>query len=214
MKAVFIGTTPLSVMTARILLKRGHEVVIIERDKARIEDLNEDLACGFLHGDGTRPVILKEANPADTDVLYCLTDEEQTNIIASLVGKSLGYPRVITQINDPEFEHICIELGLEDTIVPDRTIGGYLADIFEGQDPVILSTMIRDEARTFSFVVRDEDAGPINDLNLPKESRVVCLYRDNKFILPEESMVLKAGDEVVIIAHRQHLADLVSHWGP
>jgi trk system potassium uptake protein TrkA len=43
---------------------------------------------------------------------------------------------------------------------------------------------------------------------------VVCLYRDNKFILPEESMVLKAGDEVVIIAHRQHLADLVSHWGP
>jgi trk system potassium uptake protein TrkA len=214
MKAVFIGTTPLSVMTARILLKRGHEVVIIERDKARIEDLNEDLACGFLHGDGTRPVILKEANPADTDVLYCLTDEEQTNIIASLVGKSLGYPRVITQINDPEFEHICIELGLEDTIVPDRTIGGYLADIFEGQDPVILSTMIRDEARTFSFVVRAQDAGPINDLNLPKESRVVCLYRDNKFILPEESMVLKAGDEVVIIAHRKHLADLVSHWGP
>jgi trk system potassium uptake protein TrkA len=214
MKAVFVGTTPLSVMTSRILLERGHEVVIIERDKERIEDLNEDLACGFLHGDGTRPVILKEASPADTDVLYCLTNEEQTNIIASLVGKSLGYPRVITQINDPQFEHICIELGLEDTIVPDRTIGGYLADIFEGQDPVILSTMIRDEARTFSFVVREEDAGPINDLDLPKESRVVCLYRDNKFILPEEGMVLKAGDEVVIITHRQHLAELTNHWGP
>jgi trk system potassium uptake protein TrkA len=214
MKAVFVGTTPLSVMTSRIRLERGHEVVIIERDKERIEDLNEDLACGFLHGDGTRPVILKEASPADTDVLYCLTNEEQTNIIASLVGKSLGYPRVITQINDPQFEHICIELGLEDTIVPDRTIGGYLADIFEGQDPVILSTMIRDEARTFSFVVREEDAGPINDLDLPKESRVVCLYRDNKFILPEEGMVLKAGDEVVIITHRQHLAELTNHWGP
>ncbi|MGD8582643.1 MAG: TrkA family potassium uptake protein [Gammaproteobacteria bacterium] len=214
MKAVFIGTTPLSVMTVRILLERGHEVVMIERDKARIEELNEDLACGFLHGDGTRPVILKEANPVDTDVLYCLTDEEQTNIIASLVGKSLGYPRVITQINDPQFEHICIELGLEDTIVPDRTIGGYLSDIFEGQDPVILSTMIRDEARTFSFVIREEDAGPINDLNLPKASRVVCLYRDDKFVLPEEDMVLKAGDEVVIITHRQHLAELTNHWGP
>ncbi len=213
MKAVLIGTTPLSVMTARILLNRGHDVVIIERDKTRIDDLTDDLACGFLHGDGTRPVILKEANPADTEVLYCLTNEEQTNIIASLVGKSLGYPRVITQINDPQFEHICIELGLEDTIVPDRTIGGYLSDIFEGQDPVILSTMIRDEARTFSFVVREEDAGPIDSLNLPKVSRVVCLYRDNKFILPEDSMELKAGDEVVIITHRQHLAELVNHWG-
>jgi trk system potassium uptake protein TrkA len=74
--------------------------------------------------------------------------------------------------------------------------------------------MIRDEARTFSFVIREEDAGPINDLNLPKASRVVCLYRDDKFVLPEEDMVLKAGDEVVIITHRQHLAELTNHWGP
>ncbi len=214
MKAVLIGTTPLSVMTARILLKRGHEVVIIERDKERIDDLEDDLACGFLHGDGTRPDILKEANPAGTHVLYCLTNEEQTNIIASLVGKSLGYPRVITQILDPQFEHICIELGLEDTIVPDRTIGGYLSDIFEGQDPVILSTMIRDEARTFSFVTRKEDAGPISSLNLPKESRVVCLYRNSKFILPDTDMVLKTGDEVVIITHRRNLAELTSRWRP
>jgi trk system potassium uptake protein TrkA len=214
MKAVLIGTTPLSVMTARILLNRGHEVVIIERDMERIDDLKDDLACGFLHGDGTRPGILKEANPARSDVLYCLTNEEQTNIIASLVGKSLGYPRVITQILDPQFEHICIELGLEDTIVPDRTIGGYLSDIFEGQDPVILSTMIRDEARTFSFVTRKEDAGPISNLNLPRESRVVCLYRDDKFTLPDTDMVLKTGDEVVIITHRQNLAELTSRWSP
>ena len=214
MKAVFVGTTPLSVMTARILLKRGHDVVIIERDKKRIDDLNVDLPCGFLHGDGTRPDILNEANPADTEVLYCLTNEEQTNIIASLVGKSLGYPRVITQINDAQFEHICIELGLEDTIVPDRTIGGYLSDIFEGQDPVILSTMIRDEARTFSFVIREQDAGPISSLTLPKESRVVCLYRNDKFILPDDDMMLKTGDEVVIITHRRHLAELDERWSP
>jgi trk system potassium uptake protein TrkA len=201
-------------MTARILLNRGHEVVIIERDMERIDDLKDDLACGFLHGDGTRPGILKEADPARSDVLYCLTNEEQTNIIASLVGKSLGYPRVITQILDPQFEHICIELGLEDTIVPDRTIGGYLSDIFEGQDPVILSTMIRDEARTFSFVTRKEDAGPISNLNLPRDSRVVCLYRDDKFTLPDTDMVLKTGDEVVIITHRQNLAELTSRWSP
>lgn len=212
MKAVFVGTTPLSVMTARILLERGHEVVVIERDKQRIDELEDDLACGFLHGDGTRPDILKEANPADSNVLYCLTNEEQTNIIASLVGKSLGYPRVITQINDPQFEHICIELGLEDTIVPDRTIGSYLSDIFEGQDPVILSTMIRDDARTFSFVTREEDAGPVSALNLPRESRVVCLYRNDKFILPDPDTELKTGDEVVVITHRQHLAELTSRW--
>lgn len=212
MKAVFIGTTPLSVMTARILLKRGHEVVMVERDKERIDELNDDIACGFLHGDGTRPDILKEADPSDTDVLYCLTNHEQTNIIASLVGKSLEYTRVITQIDDPQFEHVCLELGLEDTIFPDRTIGSYLADLFEGHDPLILSTMIRDEARIFSFVAREEDAGPISELCLPKASRIICIYRNNKFILPEEDQTLKADDEVVIITHRRNLEALTNRW--
>jgi len=214
MRAVFTGTTPLSVMTARILLRRGHEVVMIERDKERIDILNEELACGFLQGDATRPDILKEADPSITNVLYCLTNNDKTNIISSLVGKSLGYPRVITRIDDLQFEHICIELGLKDTIIPDRTIGSYLADMFEGHDPLVLSTMIRDEARAFSFVSREEDAGSIEDLSLPHECRVVCLYRDDKFILPENDTILKTGDEVVLITHRKNIEELSKRWAP
>lgn len=214
MRAVFLGSTPLSVMTARILLRRGHEVVMVERNKERIDSLNEDLACGFIHGDATRPAILKEADPSHTDVLYCLTNNDQTNIIASLVGKSLGYARVVTRIDNPEYEHICIELGLEATIIPARTIGRYLADMFEGHDPLELSTMIRDEAWAFSFVAREEDVGLISDLGLPGESRVVCLYRDDKFILPERETSLKAGDEVVILSHRRNMATLAKRWVP
>lgn len=214
MRAVFVGSSALSVMTARILLRRGYDVVMIERDKERIETLSEKLACGFLHGDGTRPAMLKEADPSQTDLLYCLTGNDQSNIIASLVGKSLGFARVVTRIEDLQFEHICIELGLEDTIIPARTIGSYLADMFEGHDPLVMSTMIRDEARIFSFVTHEEDAGPINNLGLPSESRVVCLYRNDKFITPEQETVLKAGDEVVIITHRQNLAELASRWTP
>lgn len=214
MRAVFLGSTPLSVMTARILLRRGHEVVMVERNKERIDSLNEDLACGFIHGDATRPAILKEADPSHTDVLYCLTNNDQTNIIASLVGKSLGYARVVTRIDNPEYEHICIELGLEATIIPARTIGRFLADMFEGHDPLELSTMIRDEAWAFSFVAREEDVGLISDLGLPGESRVVCLYRDDKFILPERETSLKAGDEVVILSHRRNMASLAKRWVP
>jgi len=214
MRSVFIGTSSLSVMTARILLRRGHEVVMVERDKERIDILNEELACGFLHGDGTRLAVLKETDPSQTDVFYCLTNNDQTNIIASLVGKSLGFARVITRIEEPEYEHICIELGLEDTIIPDRTIGSHLADMFEGHDPLVMSTMIRDEARAFSFVAREKDAGPINDLDLPTESRIICLYREDKFILPVHDTKLKSGDEVVIITHRRNLNNLAERWAP
>jgi trk system potassium uptake protein TrkA len=214
MRAVFIGTTPLSLLTADILMRRGHEVVMIERDRERIDAVSQELACAFLQGDATRPLILGEADPPATDVLYCLTDNDQANIIASLVGKSLGFPRVITCINDPEYEHICTELGLTDTIVPTRTIGRDLADMFEGHDPLVISTMFRDEARAFSFVIRKEDAGALSGLELPRESRVVCLYRDDRFILPEAKTSLEAGDEVILITHRRNLEELAKRWSP
>lgn len=212
MRAVFVGSTPLSVMTAELLLQRGHEVVIVERDKARIDALNVQLSCGFLHGDGTRPAILEEADPAATDWLYCLTHNDQTNIIASLVGKSLGFGRVVTRIEDPQFEHICLELGLEDTIIPARTIGSFLADSFEGRSPLILSAMFRGGARPFTFIVREDWTGPVSALGLPAESRVVCLYRDDNFIFPEPDTELEANDEVFIITHEKNLAKLAKHW--
>jgi trk system potassium uptake protein TrkA len=208
MRAVFVGASALAVMTARSLLKRKHEVVIIERDRERIDTLTTELDCGFLHGDGSKPAVLREADPEQTDVLFCLTDNDQSNIIASLVGRSLGFARVVTRIEDPAFEHICIELGLTDTIIPARTIGRYLADMFEGLDLLELSSMIKDEARVFSFVVHEQLAGPIEQLALPKESRVVCLYRGGKFMLPDGEMPLEIGDEVLLITHRKNLAAL------
>ena len=208
MRAVFLGTGSLAVNTARVLLKRGHEVVMIELDKERIQSLSDELDCGFIHGDGSRPAILREADPQHTAVLYCLTGHDQTNIIASLVGRSLGFPRIVTKIDDPELEHICIELGLEDTIIPSRAIGIHLADLFEGRDPLEFSTLIREEARVFSFVARPEQAGPLSALDLPKDTRVICLYRQGALRIPDADSSLEADDEVVLVTHRDRLDDL------
>lgn len=208
MRAVFVGASSLAVMTSRILLKRNHEVVMVEQDRGRIDALSDELDCGFLHGDGSKPDLLRETDPGQTDLLFCLTNNDQTNIIASLVGRSLGFARVVTRIEDPAFEHICIELGLKDTIIPARTIGRYLADMFEGRDLLELSGMIKDEARIFSFVVRAEQAGPADTLPLPKDSRIVCLYRGGKFMLPAEHVSLETGDEVMLITHSRHLPEL------
>jgi trk system potassium uptake protein TrkA len=214
MKAVFVGGSPLSVMSTRLLVKRGHEVVIVERDKARIESLADELSCGFVQGDGSKPAILHETDPEHTDFLFCLTDNDQTNIIASMVGRSLGFARVVTKIEDPGFEHICMELGLKDTIMPALTIGRYLADMLEGQDLLELSAMIKDEARVISFIVQASDAGPVSALQLPAESRVICLYRNEKFMMAEGDTVLKENDEVVVLTHRRHLSDLQARWAP
>jgi len=208
MRAVFLGGGSLAVNTARALLKRGHEVVLIELDKQVIDMLSEELDCGFIHGDGSRPAILREADPQHSAVLYCLSNHDQTNIIASLVGRSLGFNRVVTKIEDPELEHICIELGLEDTIIPSRSIGIHLAELFEGRDPMEFSTMLRDDARVFSLVAHADDAGPMDALKLPERTRIVCLYRNGEFLVPDKDTDLRADDEVVLITHRANLETL------
>ncbi len=212
MRAVFIGASPLAIATARFLLERKHEVVIIEREIEIIDSLTPELDCGFLHGDGSRPAVLKECDPASTNCLYCLTGSDQANIIASLVGRSLGFERVVTKIEDPELEHICVELGLEDIIVPSRTMARHLTEIFDGMDPLEISAKIKGDARIFSFVLRKEDECLVADLGLPEETRIICVYRDDELMLPDADTRLKAEDEIILITRVEHLQALIERW--
>jgi len=214
MRIVFVGASQLAVMTARLLLDRKHEVVIIEAEKEVIESLSEDLDCGFIHGDGSKPHILREAGPEQTDVLFCLTPHDQVNILAALIGRSLGIKRVVPSIQEPELDTICQELGLDSTIVPDRTISSYLADMAVGVDVMELLTFIKGEARFFSFVADEESAGTLKELDLPSDARVVCLYREGEFQLTEEGTTLKPRDEVVILTHSRNLPKLRERWHP
>lgn len=211
MRAVFIGATPATLTAAKVILSRGHEVVIIEQDKEVIESLS-DLDCGILHGDGSRPAILKEADPGHTDFLFCLTNNDQTNIIAGLVGRSLGYPRVITRIENSEFEHVCLELGLVDTIVPEVTVARHLADMMEGRDPLELSATLGDDARLVSVVLGEDDACAIGKMELPGDSRIICLYRDDKLIFGESELELRKGDKIVVLARVKDVDALRERW--
>jgi trk system potassium uptake protein TrkA len=106
MRTVFVGGGEVSIETAKALIKKGHEVVIIETDKPKIDELSAEIDCSFLQGDGSHPKVLREVNPPHTDFLFCPTNSDQVNRIASLVSRSLGFKRVVTCIDDPQFEGI------------------------------------------------------------------------------------------------------------
>jgi trk system potassium uptake protein TrkA len=214
MRIAFIGAGEVVVMTARALIAQGHEVVIIEADRALIDELADELDCSFLHGDGSKPAILREVGPEQTDMLFCLSDNDQANLIASLVGRSLGFRRIVTSIQDIEFEGICSELGLENIIVPGRTISRYLVDMVRGLDPLELSTILKEDARFLTFTAQEQDAGTVAELDLPEGARVVCYYRDGNFALADAETALRAGDEVVILTHSKNLARLEERWAP
>jgi trk system potassium uptake protein TrkA len=214
MRIVIIGTTAAALATARLLVEHRHDVVMIEKDKDRIDELADELDCGFLQGDGSRPHLLREAGPEDTDVLLCLTDDDQDNIIASLVGRSLGFGEVVTKISDPEFEHICAELRLDNTVSADQITARRIVDNVEGRGVVELSTVLRGDARFFVIPVTQDEAGTLAELSLPKDTRVLYGYRDGEMLLPDDDMPLKAGDDLVLLTKSSRLKELKDRGKP
>jgi len=212
MRVVFVGAGDLSVETASLLIERSHEVVIIESDRDKIDELSESLDCSFLHGDGSKPQVLDEAGPGQADFLFCLTENDQYNIIAALVGRSLGYSDVILQIHDEDYLNICRELDLQNTITPSQTIARYLADMVAGIDILELSSLIKGNARFLMVRIDKESSGTVEKLELPEQARIICIYRKDKFMHVDPDTTLKADDEALILTHQEHLKKLTERF--
>jgi len=214
MRIVFSGAGPMTIITARALTKQGHEVIIVELDKKIIDQFSDELDCSFVHGDASKPSILSQVNPKDCDFLFCLTDSDQVNIITALLGRSMGFKRVVPSIEDDELQHLCSELELEDTIIPVRTMSQYLENMVRGLDNVELSTFLKHGARLFTFVAGKKDTDKVGELDLPEATEVVFYYRDDQINFVDETTALREGDEVVILTQIENLTDLQKRWNP
>lgn len=208
MRVVLVGASSLAVQTAEVLIEHGHQVLIIERDKERIDALGERLDCAFLHGDGSMPDLLREADPSHTEVMMCLTNHDQTNIIASLMARNLGYERVVTVIEDADFEGLCDELGLKETFIPLRKISHQLAELTE--EPAAapsLDTLFKHDAALRDLVL---GAGEytLEQLQLPDGVRVAGFYREQALLFPDAQTRFQAGDELLILAREESLKAL------
>lgn len=133
MRVVLAGLNHMSLEAARQFEDEGADVILIDPDKGRFEDLAGDLDIAFIEGDGGRPEVIADANPRDVDVMYCLADDDKDNIIAALVGRAAGIERVIPKIEDRSYDPICDEIGLTERIDPDHSVAKALVAMSRGR---------------------------------------------------------------------------------
>jgi trk system potassium uptake protein TrkA len=208
MRVILIGASHMALHTAKGLIEHGHQVLIIEKDKARIEELSTRLDCAFMHGDGSQPDLLREADPSHTDVLMCLTSRDQTNIIAGLVARSLGYARVVTVIEDVDFEDLCEELGLTETFIPLHQISHQLVELAEEPTAApALNALFKHDAALRGLAL---SAGEytLEQLDLPQGCRVAGFYRKQALLFPDAQTRFQPGDELLILAQEESLKAL------
>ncbi|SKA33873.1 Trk system potassium transporter TrkA [Consotaella salsifontis] len=180
------------------------KVRIIEANRERAVDIADRLNRTIvLHGSALDQTILTEADIRQADLLVALTNDDQVNILSSVMGKRLGCRSNLTLINNPTYQSFTRTLGIDAFVNPRTvTISRVLQHVRRGRIRAVHSIhdgaaeIIEAEALETSPLVGQ----PLRDLDLPDDLRIGAIYRGGAYVKPDGQTRIRAKDRVVIFA--------------
>lgn len=187
------------------LLERDHHVKIIERDPVRAEAIAEDLEKAIvLVGDCADENLLREEAIETTDVYCVLTNDDEANILSSLLAKKMGVEKVIAIINRPAYIDL-VESGTIDIAVsPEQiTIGALLTHIRKGSI-VRVHSLRRGAAEAIEAIaLGDKHSSKVvgrslEDVELPADTTIVAVVRGDDVIIAHHDTVIREHDHVLL----------------
>ena len=198
--ATIIGGGNVGLMLAQNLEKVGIRTKIIEQDYKRCEDLTEELKNTLvLYGDGTNIELLQQEDVSDDDVVISVTNNDEKNLLCSLLSKQLGAKRVITRVskssNIPLFEKVGIDVAISPKEAAIHEIKNNLIDT----DVAILATVESGQGRIIEAVVPDTfTPRQVMDLKFPAKALIAIIQRGAKVIIPKGNTVVQPFDQLII----------------
>ena len=177
---------------------------IIERNPGTAEYAASQLTRTIvIKGDVLDPEILEEANVAQTETVIAVTNDDETNILSSLLAKRHGSQRAITLLNKGAYEPLVQTLGIDVVVSPRNiTVSTILQHVRRGR---ILSVhALRDgfgKLTEAEAMETSELVGlPLRDAHLPSGVLIGAIVRDGSVISPRGETVIEAKDRVVLFA--------------
>ena len=114
MKIICIGYGRLGKPVARLLREKQHEVVVIDKERAILEQRDKELDAKFLFGNAIDEAVLREAGAEGADAFFALTRDENTNLMVAQVARDVfRIPRIIAVVYDPARQDIYQAAGIE-----------------------------------------------------------------------------------------------------
>ena len=191
-------------------IEQGHlgaTARVIEHDRERAETVAR--ACPrtiVVHGNALDPEILDEANVANAETVVAVTNNDQVNILSSLLAKRYGAERAVTLVNTNTYSPLMSPLGIDVVVNPRAiTVSTILQYVRRGRIHSVHSIsenfgeVIEAEALETSSVV----GMPLRDAKLPTGVVVAALVRDKQVIMAHGDTVIEIGDTVVLFATKE-----------
>ena len=213
-RIVIVGGGNIGVYVATKLEERhgNARVKIIESSLERAKAISEKLSRPvILHGSGLDQTILREADIERADLMVALTNDDQVNILSSIMAKRLGCGITLTLLNNSGYYDFTRTLGIDAHVNPRSvTISKVLQFVRRGRIRSIHSVdngaaeVIEAEALDTSTIV----GWPLREIELPEGVRIGAIYRKGEVIRPDGATVILARDRVVTFAVAERVREV------
>ena len=195
-----IGGGNVGMMLAKTLEKLKIKTKVIEKDYDRCTFLAEELSSTLvINGDGTDLKLLDEEEIGSADVAISVTNNDERNLLCSLLVKQLGIKRVIARVskvlNIPLFEKVGIDIAISPK---NSAINEVRNDLLEN-DVDILATVEQGQGEVLEINVLPEfNNKKIMELNFPERAIIGVVKRKNNIIIPYGETEIKTDDILII----------------
>ena len=205
-RVVILGGGNIGLYLARTVERDAPHVSLklVELDKARAAYVAQNLErTVVINGSALDQEILEEVMVETAETVVAVTDDDETNILASLLAKRQGCQRAVTLINKTTYGPLTGTLGIDAVVSPRAiTVSKILQHVRRGRIRSVHSIsegfgeVIEAEALETSSLV----GVPLRDSRLPDDVKVGALVRQGKVIMPRGDTVIRAGDLIIIFA--------------
>ena len=155
MYIVVVGGGRIGFNLSKLLVKAGHEVTVIEKERERSNFIANEIDALVLNEDGTTIKALEEANIEDAYALVALTKRDEINLMACLLAKDYGVPVVVARISDPENSEVFRKLGVSAVVSPELTTAIHIEKLIMRPDVIDLTVVAKGQAEILEMIVSE-----------------------------------------------------------
>lgn len=208
MYIIIVGGGRVGYYLAKQLVEDGHEVLVIEKDAAKCQQITDELGDIALRGDGCEGTTLEAAGTGRADLFIAVTGDDEDNLVACQVAKSkFDVRRTVARINNPRNEVIFKKLGIDTTVSSTALILANIEQELPSHPLIPLLTIKGSGLEIVEVKVPPSSAivgKRLGEVLLPQQC-LITLIIDEEGVprVPTSDTTIRAGDEVVAVTRRE-----------
>lgn len=190
--------------TLALSIENKYQVKVIEQSYERCRVLSERLAHTIvLNGSAAEPQLLAQENIEANDVFCALTNNDESNIMMSMLAKRMGAKKVITLITNPAYAELVGD-EIDIAISPQQiTIGSLLTHVRRG-DISNVHSLRRGAAEAIEVTAHGDTYSSkvvgrrLDEIQLPEGVTIGAIVRGEEVLIAHSHVVVETDDHVIL----------------